>query len=180
MSTRFRFNPAKALEAILYVARRAGTDKYATLKILYLADKLHLARYGRFIAGDYYSALEDGPTPMLSYDIIQYAAGVKDRSPIDSRAALRVGEGKNPHTLVALREANLDELSDSDIECLDEVIVGLDGVPSEKKYKVMWDDVHDPAWKRAWEDNRNGRMEVEEIAKLFPNSEELLDYLHQS
>jgi hypothetical protein len=57
MALQFKPDPQKALEAILYVATKAGTDKYGTLKILYVADKLHLRRYGRFIAGDIYYRL---------------------------------------------------------------------------------------------------------------------------
>ena len=79
----FRFEPEKALEAILYVASKAQTDKYATLKILYLADKLHLERYGRFISGDYYHALRHGSTPMHSYDMLEYAAHAKNQCVIE-------------------------------------------------------------------------------------------------
>ena len=181
MPRRFRFDPEKALEVILYVVRTARTDKYGTLKLLYLADKLHLQRYGRFIAGDYYHALENGPTPMLSYDLIQFAAGEKQKWVLDSvRDALGVGTEGNPHALLALREPDLDALSDSDIECLDEVIRRVENVDPKEKYRLMWADVHDNAWSKAWRTNQNGHIDVEAIAEQFPNAAELIEYLREA
>lgn len=174
----FRFQPDKALEAILYVVSKAHTDKYKTLKILYLADKLHLQRYGRFISGDYYHALKSGPTPMASYDLIQFAAGKKDRCQVDGvRESLKAGGLLNRNNLQVLREPDLDVFSDSDIECLDEVISMLDGVPAHRKHAPIWDDVHDAAWKEVWERNKNGPISIEIIASQFPNSEELIEFL---
>jgi hypothetical protein len=177
---RFEFHPEKALEAILYVVLKARTDKYGTLKILYLADKLHLERYGRFISGDYYHALNAGPTPMLCYDLIEYAAGIKEKAPIDSRKAFSVGNETSDYALVPLRDPDLEELSDSDIECLDEVIGSLQGVDPTTMYRAMWDRVHDNAWKKVWERGHNGPMDITDIAEQFEHADELLQYLEQT
>lgn len=181
MALRFEFDPQKALEAILYVSSRAGTDKYGTLKVLYVADKLHLQKYGRFIAGDYYHALENGPTPMLSYDIIQCAAGMKPKCPAAGvREALRVGTEDNPHALMPQRKPDLSAFSESDIECMEEVIARLEGIDPAEKFRELWNDVHDLAWKQARENKQNGLMDIEEIARQFPDGEELIEYLKQA
>ena len=39
--------------------------------VLLFADKKHLERYGRFITGDTYSAMENGPVPSFAYDVVK-------------------------------------------------------------------------------------------------------------
>lgn len=181
MAIQFKFDPAKALEALLYVVTRLGTDKYATLKVLYVADKLHLQRYGRFISGDYYHALPKGPTPMLSYDMIECAAGNKPACRFEGvREALRVGTDQAPHALVPLRAPNLDLFSESDLECLDEVIANVAPSGPGEVHKVLWEQVHDGAWKHMWASTRSGYMDVELIARQFPNADELIEYLRRA
>lgn len=178
MGIQFKFEPQKALEAILYITSRAGTDKYGTLKAIYVADKLHLERYGRYITGDSYRALEQGATPMGSYDIIQHAAGLKPRSEAEGvTEALSVGTENNPHALRALREPDLDHFSDSDLECLDEVIALAARLPCNTKYRAYWDAAHDHAWASARARADNSMMGVEEVASQFAEAEELLEYL---
>jgi hypothetical protein len=177
----FRFDAEKALETILYVASKAKADKYATLKILYLADKLHLERYGRFISGDYYNALEDGATPMLSYDLIEYADGNKHQFfEAGVREALQVGTDASKHDLVPRRAPNLDALSESDVECLNEILARLENVAPSNYWKALIDEVHDDAWRKTWCEKQNSRMAVERIAEQFPDADELIDYLRQA
>ena len=177
----FRFEPEKALEAILYVASKAQTDKYATLKILYLADKLHLERYGRFISGDYYHALKHGSTPMHSYDMLEYAAYAKNQCVIEGvREALLVGTKVHRHALTPRREPDLDVFSESDIECLNEVISRIENINPVRKWIALRADAHDAAWHKTRKENKNGRIDVERIAEQFENSDELIDYLRQA
>lgn len=78
--------------------------------------------------------------------------------------------------IMPLREANLDEFSDSDIECLDAMIAMYGNVPFWKRKQ----DSHDDAWRSAWENRGNSSrslMPVESIIELVEDSEELLEYL---
>ncbi len=120
----FPFEPEKALEALVYVAQRTpGHDMYKALKALYVADKLHLSRYGRLIYGERYSALPYGPVPQFAYDA---ARSVNDGRSCAIPAELlatslcRFGDQLRPR-----REPDLLELSKSDVECLDEAIRDL-------------------------------------------------------
>ncbi|MEP7246474.1 MAG: Panacea domain-containing protein [Gammaproteobacteria bacterium] len=70
VATPWNFDPDKAVEAILFTSTTAGTTLYETLKLLYLADKLHLERYGRLIFGDHYVAMEHGPVGSDAYDVM--------------------------------------------------------------------------------------------------------------
>lgn len=46
----------------------------ATEAILYLADKTSLEKYGRFIFGESYYAMKEGPTPSYTYNLLKQAA----------------------------------------------------------------------------------------------------------
>src|ERR1041385_8562498 len=64
----------KAIETIIYVARKAPiADRFHVCKIIYFADKYHLQHYGRFVFGDYYVAMKNGPVPSGAYDVIKSA-----------------------------------------------------------------------------------------------------------
>ena len=67
------FNFRKATQALNYFARQDGgkTNKIKALKLVYLADRLHLRRYGRLITNDTYFAMEFGPVPSGVKDIAQ-------------------------------------------------------------------------------------------------------------
>jgi hypothetical protein len=162
----FDFDETKAIETILYLARRLSrSDKYNICKMLYLTDKTSLERYGRFIFGESYSAMQQGATPSKSYDILKrIAKESSDDLCVDGNA------------VVALRDANLDYLSESDIECLDATIAIYDGDP-----RKMYDDAHDDAWGEAWESRKTGKrsadIPVKSIAHTLPNYRNLVEYL---
>ena len=161
----FKFNEPKAIETILYLANRISDScKYNICKMLYLADKTCLEKYGRFMFGESYSAMKEGATPSKSYDLLK-------RTAKECTEELRV-EG---NSIIPLRDANLDYLSESDIECLNQTIAIYD--------KTRWKmrrDAHDAAWKKAWDnrgENRSADISVRSIAKILANSEDLIDYL---
>lgn len=161
----FDFNEPKAIETILYLANRISRSyKYKICKMLYLADKTSLEKYGRFIFGESYSAMREGATPSKSYDLLkQIAEGRADDLCVDGNA------------VVALRDANLDYLSESDIECLDQTIA-IYGKNPQRMYR----DAHDDAWGKAWEsrgEKRSTDISVRSIAKTLANSKDLIDYL---
>jgi len=165
----FQFDRTKAIEVILYLSRKiSDSDIYGICKLLYLADKTSLEKYGRFIFGEKYCAMKAGATPSNVYDLLKEVA----QKPIHE---LRV-EGNQ---VIALRDANLDYLSESDIECLEQIISVWGKVPNWSRRVAA----HDDAWKKAW-DNRSGkgsvRIPVESIAELFDDSEDLISYLSKS
>ncbi|MEO1256803.1 MAG: Panacea domain-containing protein [Bacteroidota bacterium] len=152
----FNLNQQKTLETILYIATRIkNPTKHTIFKIMYFADKEHLLKYGRFITGDYYIAMEYGPVPSGAYDLIKTLP-----------ESMRV-EG---YHIVPDRDAKLDEFSESDIECLNASIEEN----GNKSFGQLTDESHDEAWKIAPE---NGVMTIESIAKMLDSSDELLSFL---
>jgi uncharacterized phage-associated protein len=169
---RFTFDADKALEALLYVASRARTDLYGTLKLLYVADKLHLERYGRFMFGESYSAMEWGPVPSNAYDIVKYVRG--DRPHCRNERA-RSAFQMQGNDFRLLRDPDLEELSRSDIECMDAAIEEH-GRKDFKGYKNL---THDAAWQAAWAATTGGSVPipVESIASQLNRAQELIQHL---
>jgi hypothetical protein len=162
----FDFDETKAIETILYLARRISrSGKYRICKMLYLADKASLEKYGRFIFGESYSAMKEGATPSRAYDLLkEFAEGCTDHIRVQGNA------------VIALRDADLGYLSESDIECLDQTIAVYDKNPQK-----MYDDAHDKAWEKAWESRKGGKrsasIPVKSIAHTLSNYRGLVDYL---
>lgn len=162
----FQFDRAKAIETILYLVQRVSdADIYGICKLLYLVDKTSLEKYGRFIFGDSYVAMKEGPVPSNAYDLLKEAA----KEPVNG---LKVEENQ----VLSQRNPDLDRLSQSDVECLDQVVEMYGRVPNWKRGR----DVHDEAWNQTWKkrgSKKGVKIPVESIAQMLSDSEELLDYL---
>jgi Protein of unknown function (DUF4065) len=165
----YNFNNSKAINLLLYVLEKAGgkSDFLTIFKTLYFADEKHLSRYGRLITGDWYAALPFGPAPSGIYDILK---AVRGDSPFLSEPFSSYFSVENRYNVIAHGEPDLDEFSESEIECLDKSIgenVGLDFDTLSKKS-------HGSAWKAA---NANGEISITEIAKEGGASSEMIKYI---
>jgi len=145
----FDFDQDAALSTILYIASNVpdvGFHKIA--KVLYFADREHVARYGRFICGDAYVAMKNGPVPSAIYDILKTARQQPDR--LHESGAFRVEErGHNKPVVVPLQAPDLGELSLSDLECLDESI----RKHGHQTFDELTELSHDDAWRSADEND---------------------------
>ena len=104
----FELNKEKCLESILFVLnKKPNIPVVEVLRILFVADKLHLNRHHRTISGD---SLVRGASQIIGKYTISIATNHKD--------ILRL-EGKKIH---ANRQANQIHFSKSDIGCLKEAI----------------------------------------------------------
>lgn len=162
-----RIDIEKALEVLLYVTKRVR-NIYNALKVLYFADKMHLGRYGRLIYGDSYVAMAHGPVPSAAYDLVKDARGEGVfQMPVETRQSLTV----EANQIIPGREAKLDLLSESEIECLDEAIAQYGELPFGALKKASHED---KAFQSA---DDNDFMSLEAIAESLPDSDLLLDYL---
>jgi hypothetical protein len=72
MNAKYRFNAAKALQAIHFMAsEQRGLDLHAALKAIYFSDKSHLNAYQQPIFGATYKAMKYGPVPLEIYEMIK-------------------------------------------------------------------------------------------------------------
>lgn len=139
-----KFNEEKAIQSVLYVANRLKRkDFHKIFKILYFADREHFSKYSRSITEDTYIAMKDGPVPSNLYDIFKAMRG-------DSFFAKNVTQFKKYFKVVdynfiePLQEADLDCLSQSDIEELDNSLKEYGnlsyGEIREKSHDYAWDN----------------------------------------
>lgn len=159
----FKFDPVKALEVILYVAKRAPVpDIIHFCKIQYFADKYHLEQYGRFVSGDHYVAMTNGPVPSKTYDLIKAA-----RNGEASAFAIK------GYQVVPFRDADLQLLSESDIESLDDAISKYGNLPINALISVS----HDAAWEAA---DENSEISVEDIAATLEDGKAIVEHLRNA
>lgn len=118
---RFQFDETKGVEALTHIASCwPGITAFYAAKVLFFAEKFHLNRYGRPIVADTFIAMPNGPVPSTLYDFIK---GRLEHAgdPEAVLAALSVDRSRWPR-ITALRQADLNVLSPSEIECLDEAV----------------------------------------------------------
>lgn len=150
----------KTTEALLYICPRLKVrGHYQMMKVLYWADKYHLAHFGRTISGDTYYKLEDGPVPTITYDRI------KDRTIINGNFETE------SFICTPIREPNMDYLSESDIEALEYSIEKY----GHLSYGVLKRRSHDASWDAARD---FGPIDFEKFILTFDRAtqEELKEY----
>lgn len=138
------FNKVKAINSLIFISNKIAnqqgiSDKYTALKILYFADVKHLIKYGRLITDDTIARLEHGSTPSSSYDLL------KEKN---NDGTFNIISNTN---FKPKKDLDIEELSESDIECLNEAI-------SENKdldFGQLKNKAHDQAYNKAENSNEN-------------------------
>ena len=137
-----QFDKIKTLNALLYVANRVQRkDFHKIFKIIYFADRQHLADWGRPITGDTYIAMEAGPVPSRLYDMLKIVRG--DSYMSDSEGLGRYFQVENWMYVNPLQDADLNKLSANEQEALSEAINKY----SSLSYDEIKEKSHDVAWR---------------------------------
>lgn len=114
------FDFEKATQALNKLAQISGgkINKMKAIKLLWLADRYHLRKYGRPIFNDNYYAMEFGPVGSSTKDLAEFSV----LSPEEQEYAARFikPDAKRLH-FESVRNVDLEVFSDSDIEAIDEV-----------------------------------------------------------
>ena len=112
-----QFDKEKSLNALLYVANRVQRkDFHKIFKIIYFADRQHLADWGRPITGDTYIAMEAGPVPSRLYDMLKIVRG--DSYLPDTEGLGKYFQVENWMYVRPLQDADLNKLSANEQEAL--------------------------------------------------------------
>jgi uncharacterized phage-associated protein len=160
-------NNDKIKATILYVLHEIpdGVDFLKLFKIIYFASQRHLSNYGRAIIDDKFVAMPNGPVLTDTYDKL---SGDKfdfiERNP------------EGGYMIFAKELPDMDELSESDIECLDWSI----GENKHLSFGELSNKSHDSAWKKVWElrNNKNSiPMDLIDIAQAGGASDEMIDFI---
>jgi uncharacterized phage-associated protein len=164
---------AKLLAPCLYVLQKMGRlTKHHLSKVLYTADKLHIATYGRTLTGDIYVAMQNGPVPSRLYDFIKVVQGKSDGAYV-AKFVKYLPEFiafNAPYYVVAKQAPNMDFLSRSAIEALDTAI----NTVGPMSFRQRTDFTHDEAWKSV---HLNEKIPLTEIAKAAGANEAMIDYI---
>ena len=137
-----QFDKEKALNALLYVANRVQRkDFHKIFKIIYFADRQHLADWGRPITGDTYIAMEAGPVPSRLYDMLKIVRG--DSYLPDTEGLGMYFQVENWMYMRPLQDADLHKLSANEQEAMSEAIAKYAAL----SYDEIKEKSHDIAWR---------------------------------
>ena len=176
---RARFDEDKALASILHVAHQLKeksaekkADLYKALKIIYFADRMHLARYCRSISGDHYVAMNNGPVPSKTYDMLKFVRGdgyyISGQEFVDR---IKTQISFSDHITISPKEKpDLSELSESDLECINESI----GRYKNYSFIELKNESHDKAFQSS---DKDDCMEFERIAEAGGADDEKIGFV---
>ncbi len=113
------FNYKKAVQALNWLAVKSGgnMNKMKAIKLIWLADRLHLRRFGRSITGDEYYALPKGPVPSGTRDVLEGSDFLGDTASDYASAYISVS-AIDRYTFASLSDPNLKVFSDTDKDTL--------------------------------------------------------------
>ena len=137
-----QFDKTKTLNALLYVANRVQRkDFHKIFKVIYFADRQHLADWGRPITGDTYIAMEAGPVPSRMYDMLKIVRG--DSYVSDTEGLGQYFQVENWMYVRPLVDADLNKLSANEQEALSDAIAKY----ASLSYDEIKEKSHDVAWR---------------------------------
>lgn len=164
------FDFDKSLNAMLYIANRIDRrDIHKIFKILYFADMSHLDKYGRAITGDRYMAMKFGPVPSSIYDMVKIVRGDTIYCMDELKAFFKVDK----MNLLPLRDADTEILSETDIRELDDSIAKYKDLSFPEMTLVS----HGSAWEKAWNNNSDDYISIEDILTESGAEREYIDYV---
>ena len=112
------FDHKKATQCLNHFVLKEGgqIDRLKALKLVYLADRYHLRKYGRLITNDMYFAMRLGLVASTTENISEGSEylGLAEKQYSSQYFCL-----KSNHNLVSLNPVDYDVFSDSDVEALD-------------------------------------------------------------
>lgn len=118
MQTALEFDYKKAVQAINFFAQQEGgkIDKLKVIKLIYLADRYHLRKYGRPIVNDSYLAMPYGPVGSSVKDIAEFSNFL---APEEIQYAINFISPGGGYFIQSNKETDQDVFSDSDLESLE-------------------------------------------------------------
>jgi len=114
------FNYKKSVQSLSFLAYKSGgnLNKMKAIKLIWLADRLHLRKYGRSITGDEYYALPNGPVPSATRDVLESSNFIEDTA---TQYAAGYIEEIDKYNYKAIAEGNYNVFSQSDLDVLEKI-----------------------------------------------------------
>ena len=146
-----RFNETKATQAAAHLIKRRGQGfmSYMKLiKLLYLADREALLRWGDSITADAFYSMDRGPVLSRVHDLVTEGA-----SPGECQYWEQHLKPFGDHEVRLQKDPQIGELSEAEEELLDEIF---------NRYGALgrWEMVDEVHKLPEWEDPRGGRIPI--------------------
>lgn len=157
MTTLLETSYKKATQALNYLARKKDgkINKMKAIKLIYLADRLHLRKYGRPIVGDVYWAMKLGPVGSHAKRVAEL--DVPESFLSYTRKYIQPADNKK-QSLVSLKSADMDIFSETDIECLESVYSAFGDMD---QFELAELSHQYPEWKKHEKELKNGKKRVQ-------------------
>lgn len=179
------FDRQTLIEAVLYILNvTKGIDFYHVFKILYFAEQKHLVKWGIRITAEDFHAYDYGPVPLNLYGAVKANRSetfgtdwAKQQLPSMFKDTISFAGEDAPNVLLAKRNADLDYLSESDIQCLDESIKEN----AHLTFNQLKEKSHDCAWHEAY-DNKTAKgdfMSPLSIARAAGANDDMIEYISE-
>ena len=168
----FPFDEETAIAAVLYIIKNVGgsIDMHKLAKILYFADQKHLVKYGRTIVGDEYVPMEYGPVPSTVYNAVKDINNAQRYKLFSKYLDLDLAAGMR--IIKSNCDPDLDELSKSDVDCLDEAI----RENKDLSFGELVEKSHKEAWTNAAQKNLHF-IKIEDIATEAGATNDVVEYI---
>ncbi len=166
----------KITQVLNYITAKAGDggkiNYMKALKLLYMADRLHLRMYGRLITDDMLVAMKKGTLGSQAKDIVLLS---EDTLSYDAYkySEHKIKRDRLDEYLIEKNYKETDNLSETDIECVDRVV----SVVGDKNEFDLAELTHQfPEWKRhEYVIKKRERLVVPlEIVDLFDSTDNSL------
>lgn len=169
---------AKIKAVVLYVMQSftQGVDYIKLFKILYFAQRDHLATYGKVIIDDSFRALKHGPVPSYTYKGLQIAEGKPLSGDFDK--FLENIEVKN-QIVHAHALPDMDYISNAERRSLD---TSIERYKDEDPYDLSdlsHDSAYESAINRMKDDPQKNFITIIDIARAGNASESMIDYIRE-
>ena len=168
------FEHQKLIEIVLFILNKTkGVTIYQLNKLLYFAEMKHLATWGVPLIPDTFQAWRLGPVPRNLYMALKHINNPEKEFTAEIAKNMSLAGEDAPSILIAKREANMDYLSKSAIESLDDAIVNY----SHLSFAELKDKSHDSAWKEARNKGENQEISRVSMARVITDDTAILDYI---
>ncbi len=140
------YNPRKAAQVIAYFVLRSGLDGLPVVKavkLVYLADRESLARFGFPILDEVHVSMRHGPVNSFTLDYINGEEGPDTHGWDD---ILKAREDHQVAVRAGVTEETLDELSEADLICLEAVWERFGAMTPWQLRDWTHDPVNVPEW----------------------------------
>ena len=168
----------KIKAVLLYIIQNSNDDRhdvYSIVKTAYYAQQIHFAKWALPIYKDKIAALPFGPVPSTIYDILKVSRGEIGIERFYNGIPINLATeaiGFKYESFIAKEDVDMNVLSVSEIECLNEAIAKV----ASMNFAEIKKDTHGQEWQRAFNDSCHIMNNIA-IAKEGGADDSIIDYL---